>query len=162
MLQMRFGKANRTGAAHAKGTHPLRNCRFDALSQRILFGKGWRLRPPTGGLKRFMLGLWSHRDGSPLVLLFRAGTAGQQRTAAAISGRELDLDDLVLAMVESRRPAHTRMPLGTSRRLLVPIKAKLTDIDAVIGVGLPFHIRMPGSNHAECRRVAGSRPGSVP
>src|SRR5947208_2572401 len=71
-----------------------------------------------------MLGLWSHRDGSPLVLLFRAGTAGQQRTTAAISGRELDLDDLVLAMVESRRPAHTRMPLGTSRRLLVPIKAK--------------------------------------
>src|SRR6266568_7093147 len=123
-----------------------RNRRFDALSQRILFGKCWRLRPPTGGLKRFMLGLWSHRDGSPLVLLFRAGTAGQQRTAAAISGRELDLDDLVLAMVESRRPAHTRMPLGTSRRLLVPIKAKLTDIDAVIGVGLPFHIRTPGSN----------------
>ncbi len=124
-----------------------RNRRFDALSQRILFGKCWRLLPTTGGLKRFMLGLWSHCDGSPLVLLFRAGTAGQQRTAAAICGRELDLDDLVLAMVVSSRPAHTRMPLGTSRRLPVPIKAKLTDIDTVIGVGLPFHIRTPGSNH---------------
>src|SRR5215469_12148658 len=100
MLHMRFSQANITGAAHAKGTHPLRNRRLDALSQRILFGKCWRLLPTTGGLKRFMLSLWSHRDGSPLVLLFRAGTAGQQRTAAAIGGRELDLDDLVLAMVD--------------------------------------------------------------
>jgi hypothetical protein len=140
----------------------LRNRGFDALSQRILFGKGWRLLPTTGGLKRFMLGLWSHREGSPLVLLFRAGTVGQQRTEAAICGREFDLDDLVLPVVDSRRPAHTRLPLGTSRLLLVPIKAKLTDIDAVIGVGLPFHIRTPGSNHAECRSVAGSRPGSAP
>ena len=39
-------------------------------------------------------------------------------------------------MVESRRPAPTRMPLGTSCLLLVPIKAKLTDINAAIGVGL--------------------------
>src|SRR2546425_3650806 len=45
------------------------------------------------GLKRFMLGLRSHREGSPLGLLFRAGTAGQQRTDAAIFGREFDLDD---------------------------------------------------------------------
>ena len=51
--------------------------------------------------------------------------------------REFDLDDLVLPVVDGRRPAHTRMPLGTSRLLLIPIKAKLTDIDAVIGVGLP-------------------------
>ena len=47
-----------------------RNRRFDALSQRILFGKGRRLLPTTGGLKRFMLGLWSHRDSSSLVLRF--------------------------------------------------------------------------------------------
>jgi hypothetical protein len=31
---------------------------------------------------------------------------------------------LVLPVVDSRRPADTRMPLGTRRRLLVPIKAK--------------------------------------
>ena len=61
--------------------------------------------------------------------------------------REFDLDDLVLAMVDCRRPADTCMPLRTGRLLLVPINAKLTDIDAVLAVGLPFHIRTRGSNH---------------
>src|SRR6266487_1565564 len=70
MLQMRFREANIARAAHAKGTHSLGNRGFDAFSQRILSGKGWRLLPTAGGLKRFMLGLRSYREGSPLVLLF--------------------------------------------------------------------------------------------
>jgi hypothetical protein len=70
MLQVRFGQAKITGAAHAKGTHPLGNRGFDAFSQGILFGKCSCLLPTTGGLKRFMLGLRSYRNGSPFVLLF--------------------------------------------------------------------------------------------
>src|SRR5438270_6957196 len=77
MLQVRFGKADIAGAAQAKGAHSLGNRRFDPLSQRILLGKGWRLRPPTGCLERFMLGLRSYRDGAPLVLLFRADTVDE-------------------------------------------------------------------------------------
>jgi hypothetical protein len=70
VLQVRFGQANIPGAAHAKGTHSLGKRGFDAFPQGILFGKGSCLLPTTGGLKRFMLGLWSYRDGSPFVLLF--------------------------------------------------------------------------------------------
>ena len=94
-----------------------------------------------------MLGLRSYRDGSSFVLLFRAGTAGQQRTTAAIFCVELDFDDFVLPVIDSRRPADTRMPLGTNRLLLVPLNAKLTDIDPLIGVGLPLHIETPRANH---------------
>ena len=127
----------------------LRNRRFDTLSQRILAGKGWGLLPTTGGLKGFMLGLRSDRDGSPLVFLFRARTAGQLRTNATIGGGELDLDDLVLPVVDGRRPAHTCTPLGTRRLLLVPINAKLTDIDPLIGVGLPLDIATSRTDHLD-------------
>jgi hypothetical protein len=40
-----FGKADITGATHAKGTHPLRDGGFDAFSQRILSVYG---SPPPG------------------------------------------------------------------------------------------------------------------
>ena|SRR5581483_6562963 len=69
MLQVRFGQADIPGATDAKGAHSLRNRGFDAFSKGILTGKGWRLLPTTGCLQRFMLGLWSNRDGAPFVLL---------------------------------------------------------------------------------------------
>jgi hypothetical protein len=87
----------------------LRNRRFDPLSQRILLGKGWRLRPPTGCLQRFMLGLRSYRDGSPLVLLFRADTVDLARTATTIGGGELDLDHLIGSVVDGRSPTDTAL-----------------------------------------------------
>jgi hypothetical protein len=107
MLRVRFGKAAITGAAHAKGTHPLRNRRFDPLSQSILAGKCWRLLPTTGGLERFMLGLRSDRDGPPLVLLCRADTVDLARTATAIFCGELDLDHLIGSVVAGRSPTDT-------------------------------------------------------
>jgi hypothetical protein len=163
MLQMRFGKANITGAAHAKGTHTL--------------PRSWLRCPPAGHT------LWQRLVSEASDGRLEALHVGQ--TARTVRGRrlyffservqwlsrgqtpqsmprELDLNDLILPVVDGRRPAHTRMALGTGRLLLVPIKAKLTDIDPLLGVGLPFHIRTPGSNHAECRSVAGSRPGSGP
>ena len=122
MLQVRFSKADRAGAAHAKGTHSLGNRRFDPLSQRILFGKGWRLLPTTGGLERFMLGLRSDGEGPPLVLLFRADTVDLARTATTIGGGELDLDHLIGSVVDGRSPTDTaltercKLPAGVPNR----------------------------------------------
>src|SRR5258708_17457465 len=109
---MRFGKADITGAAKAQGPNSLRNRRFDAFSQRILAGKGWRLLPTTSCLERFMLGLRSDRDGPPLVLLFRADTVDLARTATAIFAGELDLDQLIGSVVDGRSPTHTPVSFG--------------------------------------------------
>ena len=84
--------------------------------------------PTTGLLKRFMLGLRSNRESAPLVLLLRARTVGQLRTAAAIGGGELDLDDLVLPVVDGRRPADTRMPLRGRTRIHAKIDQKPIDL----------------------------------
>jgi hypothetical protein len=61
-----------------------RNHRFDAFSQRVLTGKGWRLLTTTGGLQRFMLGLRSDSDSAPFVLLCRANTVDLAMTATAL------------------------------------------------------------------------------
>src|SRR5437764_12286809 len=100
MVQVRFGKADIAGAAHAKGTHSLGNRRFDPLSQRILLGKGWRLRPRTGCLERFMLGVRSAGEAAPLVLLFRADTVDLARTASRMSSGGRDLDHLIGQVVD--------------------------------------------------------------
>src|SRR5262249_52769480 len=99
----------------------LRNGGFDAFSQRVLLGKGWRLLSTTSCLKCFMLGLRSYRDGSPLVLLLRAGTVSQLRADATICGGEFDLDDLVFPVIDGRSPTDTALSLGTNRLLMVPI-----------------------------------------
>src|SRR5260370_10246071 len=106
MLQVRFGKADITGAAHAKGTHPLRNRRFDPLSQRILPGNTLPPLPTTGGLERFMLGLRSGRDGPPLVLFCRADTVDPARTATAIFFGELYLDHPLVSVVGGTSLTH--------------------------------------------------------
>jgi hypothetical protein len=77
-----------------------------------------------------MLGVRSYRDGSPLVLLCRAGTVSQLRTDAAIFHRELDQDRLVLPMVDGRSPTDTALSLGTNRLLMVPIDQELAGINA--------------------------------
>ena len=65
---------------------------------------------------------------------------------------------LVLPMVDSRRPADTRMPLWAGRLLLVPINAKLTNIDTVLGVGLPLHIATRRTNHFDPLLLLEARP----
>src|SRR5260370_22789645 len=147
MLQVRFGKAAITGAAHAKGTHPLRNRRFDPLSQSILAGKCWRLLPTTGGLERFMLGLRSDRDGPPLVLFCRADTVDLARTATAIFCGELDLDHLIGSVVDGRSPTDTPVSFGADRLLAFPIDEELAAIDVLVGVGLPLHIATSMTDH---------------
>ena len=61
--------------------------------------------------------------------------------------READLDHLVFPIVNDRRPADTRMSLGTGRLLLIPINPKWTAINALVSVGLPLDISTSRTNH---------------
>src|SRR6266496_5772812 len=94
-----------------------------------------------------MLLAGTHGDQSARSRRLRGGTGSQARTDGAIFGGELDLNDLIFSVVDGRSPTATGMPFRTGGTVMLPINAKLTHIDAVIGVGLPFHIRTPGSNH---------------
>ena len=87
-----------------------------------------------------MLGLWSDRDGAPFVLLCRTDTVDLTRTAAAISGGELDLDHLIGSVVDGRSPTDTALPFGADRLLVVPIDDELAGINSLLRVGLPLHI----------------------
>src|SRR6266567_8202914 len=146
VLQMRFGKTDITGAAHTKGTNSLRNRRFDAFSQGILAGKGWRLLPATSCLERFMLGLGSDRDGSAFVLLFRADTVDLARTATASGGGELDLDHFIGSVVDGRSPTDTTLSFGADCLLAFPVDEELAGINALLRVGLPLHIATSRTN----------------
>ncbi len=69
------------------------------------------------------------------------------RTCLTIFCGEANLDDFVVAIVESRRPTDAGMSLGTDGMLALPIKNKLTRINSLIGIGLPSHISKRRANH---------------
>jgi hypothetical protein len=52
------------------------------------------------------------------------------------------------------------MAFRTNRLVVLPINAKLTHIDAVFAVGLPFHIWAPLPNHLNPPLLAGDKDGS--
>jgi hypothetical protein len=94
-----------------------------------------------------MLGLWSYGDGPSLVLLFRADTVELHRTAPASGGGKLDLDHLIAAVVDGRRPTHTALPLGANGLLVIPIDEEPSSIQAVLRVGLPRDLATRRTNH---------------
>src|SRR5215470_14833518 len=59
-----------------------------------------------------MLGLGSDGEGAPLVLLHRANTVDLDRAVATLGGGELDFDDLILPVVDSRSPTDTVLSDG--------------------------------------------------
>src|SRR5258708_1174957 len=109
-----------------------------------------------------MLGLWSDGDGPSLVLLFRADTVELDRTAPANGGGKLDLDDLIAAVVEGRRPTHTALPLGANGLLVVPIDEELAGIQALLRVGLPLDLATRRTNHFNAVLRLACSPGWGP
>src|SRR5512133_1950217 len=94
-----------------------------------------------------MLCLRSHAQQAARGTRFGIGTRGQTRAALAVCGGEADLDDLMLPVIFGRRPTDTGMSFGTGGLLAFPINAKLTDIDALVGISLPLHIATGRTNH---------------
>jgi hypothetical protein len=52
------------------------------------------------------------------------------------------------------------MPFWTNRLVVLPINVKLTHINTVLSVGLPFHVWAPGPNHFNPARLSGDENGS--
>jgi hypothetical protein len=94
-----------------------------------------------------MLGLGADGDGAPLVLLCRADTVDLARTAPAVGGGELYLDDLIGAVVNGRRPTDTVLSLGADGLLMFPINEELAGIKTLLGVSLPLDIATSRTNH---------------
>src|SRR6266516_2663677 len=95
-----------------------------------------------------MLLLTTHRDGAARVT---CGVRTQYTTGAglAILRRKLDLDDLILAVINGRGPAHTRVPFRTGSLLGLPIEVKLGCCEAHLLLGLPFDIGACGANEID-------------
>ncbi len=70
-------------------------------------------------------------------------------TTATLGGGELDFDDLILPVVDSRAPTDTVLSLGTNGLLVFPINGELAGINALLASGLPLHIAPRWPNHLD-------------
>src|SRR5690348_11357249 len=132
------------GATQAHRTNPLRDSAFHAGSAGIECFKLLRLRPLPGLLERMIVQLLTHRDGATRVAR-RVRTQRAAGTGLAISHREFDLDDRVLAVIQRRGPADTGFALGAGGLLSGPVDLKLARGEARLLLRLPVVIRPRGS-----------------
>ena len=87
----------------------------------------------------------AHGDGTTRVT-GGVGTQWATGTTLTVLDGELDLDDLILAIVDGGGPADTGAAFGTSSLLSLPINGKLTCFEARLLLGLPFDIGMGGAD----------------
>src|SRR5215510_11845476 len=78
----------------------------------------------------------THSDRPP----FRAGAVDPTRTGLAVLHGELDLHDLIGAVIHGRRPADAGIPAWARRPLLLPIDLEVARIKSLCGLRLPFTI----------------------
>jgi hypothetical protein len=82
----------------------------------------------------------SHRNGPSDRFLLRLDALRTARARTADRGREFDLDDVCLPLVDRWGPTETGLPLRAGCLLLLPVNNKSLDIEALTCLGLPFHI----------------------
>ena len=145
MLQMRSFLADIPRTAQPQGTNPLRDGSFHAGSPSIERFEFLGLGALASTLEGFVVQLATQGDASTLV---PSGVRTQRAagTGLAVFDRELDRDDLILAVIESGRPTETGMAFGTRGLLGVPVNVKLTCREARLLLGLPAVISSRGSN----------------
>ncbi len=85
-----------------------------------------------------------YRDGATLTRRLR--TQCQAWAALTVLRREFDLDDLVFAIVDGRRPTATHAAFWTGRLFGLPINLKLSRIKSGLLLGLPFVISTRWTN----------------
>ena len=147
MLQMRFWQTQIPRATQIKGTHSLRNSRFNPGPQSIPLPESFAALSLTSGLERCVLRLWPDRQGSPLVFGGGTHTIAAARTRAAISGRKLDLDQVRMVLAADWSPAAAGFPLWAGRSLVFPIEYKLTGINARGAMSLPLRVYRHRTHH---------------
>src|SRR2546423_10304823 len=95
-----------------------------------------------------MLQLRAHRDGTTRGPS-RVRTQGTTWAVLTVCGRELDLDDLILAVVDGGCPTNAGGPFRAGRLLALPVDLKTTFVKAGLLLGLPFHIGARGTNQID-------------
>ncbi len=91
--------------------------------------------------QRFIGVLGAYRDGLPVVFLDGMDTVGALGAGATVFGRELDLDDLILPIVDRRRPTDARPAQRAGGLRARPIDR---GVDALARLGLPAQIGPDG------------------
>jgi hypothetical protein len=85
-----------------------------------------------------------YRDGATLTRRLR--TQCKAWAALTVLRREFDLDDLVFAIVDGRRPTATNAAFWAGRLFGLPIDLKLSRIKSGLLLGLPFVISTRWTN----------------
>src|SRR5215469_11760354 len=153
---------NVTGTSQAHRPDPLRNGAFHPSTAHVERFELRGLRPLACLLEGQIVRLPTDRAGATRV------TRSVCRQYAAWAGptvfhREFDLDDLMLAVVNGRSPADTRMAFGAGGLLGLPIDVKLACLEAHLLLSLPFDSRACGANQIDpivpafCYAVTGHR-----
>jgi hypothetical protein len=83
-------------------------------------------------------------DGATLTRRLRTQCAA--RAALTVLRREFDLDDLVFAIVDGRRPTATDAAFRSGRLFGLPIDLKLSRVKSGLLLGLPFVISTCGTH----------------
>ena len=111
----------------------------------------------------------SHRNGPSDRFLLRLDALRTARARTADRGREFDLDDVCLPLVDRWGPTETGLPLRAGCLLLLPVNNKSLDIEALTCLGLPFHIWFTAgragpnkSTSSSCRLVTNSSASRYP
>ncbi len=100
-----------------------------------------------------MLLLRTDAQQSAGVLRFRIGAKSKTRAKAAVSCREANLNNLVLATILRWCPADTLMSLRANSSLMVLINLELAVINPLRCVGLPLRIDFAGSNEFHSKHL---------
>jgi len=129
MVQVGFREPNVVGTTHAHGANLLRDRPFNPGTLGIELGKclGFFLLSPL--LQGLVLLLGTNGDGASGIA-YGVRTQGARWAALTIGGRELDLDDLVGAVVNGRSPTAAFVSFQTCCLLLFPIDEKVVGIEA--------------------------------
>jgi hypothetical protein len=117
---------------------------FDAGAARILRLKRLCSFPLPCRLESLVLRLRPDGECPPGIALLRAYTWRDLVAAPTILGRELYLNDGLLAVIDGRRPADTGLASWTSRVLLVPINLEMVSVKTGPCAGLPVIVEACG------------------
>src|SRR5438034_4640654 len=147
MLQVRFRQPEIPRTAQVKGGHPLRNSRFNPGPEGMGLLEGFGALPLPCCLESGMLRLWSDGQCSSQVFVCGMHAIGETRTRAAISDGKLDFDQVRMVLSAERGPTAAGFALRASCLLVLPIKEKLTRINAGCALGLPLGVNGHGANH---------------
>src|SRR5579863_2486812 len=138
MLEVRLFLADITRATQTHDANSLRNGAFYPCSACVQRFEVVSLGTFTCMLEGLIVLFRPDRDGATLARRLR--TQCQAWAALAVLRREFDLDDLIFALVDGRRPTATDAALRASRLFGLPIDLKMTGVKSSLLLGLPFVI----------------------